>query len=344
MRFVAALDTVIFGVSYSQGQEVDTTGWTRKMLLQFLGNGIIQAAHLTAGAIADRLVFQGDGVSYTVNGEGQVVVDIDPPPPAYDDLEDVDMSGRVNGQVPVWNATSGLWRPGNAGGGAPMILLEAGGSVPNGTPPGALIFEKAPAPTVWDFRLGSLPSGWAKQGAPTETFSGAGMVTTCPAAAGYHIAGLTLSAEYSVEVVITAQSTVSSVMFGPRLLTAAGAGLAASWYHSPSAVLLEGVGGHTYNGSFQQVGVGPPVYPTRLRVRKSGTSFFASYSSDSGATWSADSPALISAAVIDRIGFGSILGAVTATIQQVIYRPGTVSTNTGRAKGWWDGTTLQPLA
>lgn len=120
MRFVAALDTIIFGVEYQQGAEVDTTGWTRKMLLQFLQLGIIQAAYLTAGAISDRIIFQGDGVTTTVNGEGKIVVDIDPqapPVPDYADLGDVDMTGLDDGDVPVWDASPGVWRPGTPAGG-----------------------------------------------------------------------------------------------------------------------------------------------------------------------------------------------------------------------------------
>lgn len=41
MRFFATLDTVIYEVPYTQGDEVDTTGWARPQLLQFLSLGLM---------------------------------------------------------------------------------------------------------------------------------------------------------------------------------------------------------------------------------------------------------------------------------------------------------------
>ena len=41
MRFIAPIDTVIYGTTYHAGDEVDAVGWTRKQLLQFLGSGLI---------------------------------------------------------------------------------------------------------------------------------------------------------------------------------------------------------------------------------------------------------------------------------------------------------------
>jgi hypothetical protein len=343
MRFVAALDTIIFGVPYAQGAEVDTAGWTRRMLLQFLGNGIIQAAHITAGTITDRLVFEGDGVSYDVNGEGQVVVTIDPSVPDLDDLADVDMTGKADGDAVVWDAADSLWKPGGAGGGAKVILLENGASVDPGTPAGALVFEKALAPTVYDFRLGSLPAGWAKIGAPTETFSGAGMATSCGASQGYYIDLGTMPQEFCVDLVIATQTSVTSIMFGPRATSSANTGIGANWYSSPSALVEITITSGAYASSFVQTGVGPPTYPTRIRLRRQAQAFYSSYSTDGGVTWSPETPALSSAASISRIGVGSALGAASATVQQVIYRPGTNPLTGGRAKGWWNGTALQPL-
>lgn len=121
MRFVAALNTWIYGVYYLQGAEVDTTGWTRKMLLQFLGNGIIQASYLSAGALTDKLEVTGNGVETEVNGEGQVIVTVDP---SFDELSDVDMTGRTDGQVPVWSESAQLWLPGDAGEGTPLVAED----------------------------------------------------------------------------------------------------------------------------------------------------------------------------------------------------------------------------
>lgn len=118
MRFVAALDTVIFGVFYAQGAEVNTVGWTRKMLLQFLELGIIQAAYLTTGSISDRLEFNGNGVTTEIVGNKIVVTidpDIDLPPISFADLVDVDMTGLADGNVPVWDEDDSTWRAGTSG-------------------------------------------------------------------------------------------------------------------------------------------------------------------------------------------------------------------------------------
>lgn len=157
MRFVAALNTYIFGVYYEQGAEVDTTGWTRKMLLQFLELGIIQAAYLTTGAISDRLEFNGDGVTTEIVG-GKIVVTIDPefelPPINYAGLADVDMSGLTDGQIPAWDADDNVWRPINppAGGGGGGSVSDPRWNVPAGWT------------SVDEFDDGSLHAAWTLAG------------------------------------------------------------------------------------------------------------------------------------------------------------------------------------
>lgn len=349
MRFVAALNTWIYGVYYLQGAEVDTSWWTRKMLLQFLGNGIIQASYITAGAITDQLEFVGDGVTTEVDDDGKVVVTIDPPTPAapdFADLNDVDFTGLSDGHVPVYDATSGLWKPetpSGGGGGSNVLLLANGASVPGGTAAGTLVFEKAVPATTWDFTAGSLPSGWVKQGTPTESFSGAGMACTCTTGQGYYVPGLTLLTNFVLELWVVTQTSVSSIMFGPRIHDNTGAGASAFWYSAPSAFLTGSIAGHTYSGSFTQIGNGPPTYPTRMRIRKSGGSYYSQFSADSGVNWSPETPAVASAATPTRIGFGSQTGTANATVARVILRPGFTGGLSGRAKGWWDGTTLQDL-
>lgn len=41
MRYRASIDTVLFGVAYTAGQEVDVSTWNRKQMLQMLGLGLI---------------------------------------------------------------------------------------------------------------------------------------------------------------------------------------------------------------------------------------------------------------------------------------------------------------
>lgn len=113
MRFIAAIDTRIYGVAYAQGGEVDTSAWTRKQMLQFLGNGLIQASQITAGAIQDALTFTGGDVTTTVDAQGKLVVTIETQPKSIDWLTDVDTTTDplLDGQVLVWDEIDALWKP-----------------------------------------------------------------------------------------------------------------------------------------------------------------------------------------------------------------------------------------
>ena len=42
MRFIAAINTRIYGRSYAQGAEIDITGWSRKQMLQFLNRAVLR--------------------------------------------------------------------------------------------------------------------------------------------------------------------------------------------------------------------------------------------------------------------------------------------------------------
>ena len=226
----------------------------------------------------------------------------------------------------------------------PVALLEPGATVPpSGTPVGAVCFEKAAAVTTWDFTLGVLPAGWTTHGSASQTFSGSGMAGTFGAAGGWHIDGLTLPASFTLELWLLSQASFSSVMFGPQISDASGNGGMSSWYNAPNTILVEGMAAYAYNSSYQ-MGVGTPAFPVRLRVRKSGTSYFGSYSLDGGGSWSAETVAVTHAAVVTRLGIGSCLGASSAVIQRAILRPGGAVASPGLAKGWWDGAAVQPLA
>lgn len=80
MKFIASIDTVIYGRAYSQGAEVDISEWSRKQLLQCLDTGVIQGGSITASSASDSLVFSGPGVSTVVNADGNVTVIIEPIP------------------------------------------------------------------------------------------------------------------------------------------------------------------------------------------------------------------------------------------------------------------------
>lgn len=264
-------------------------------------------------------------------------------PENVSELNDVDGSvAPADGDVLTFD--DGLWTPqppSGGGGGGGVLLLENGASVPGGTAVGTVVFEKAAPQITWDFKTGSLPAGWVKVSTPTETFSGAGMATTCAAGRGYRVP-LAVSSKFTLELHLLTQASVTSIMFGPRAHDGGGGGAQASWYNAPNAMLTLGMNGYTYAGSYSQAGAGPPVYPTWIRLHRDGTSWRSSYSGDSGSTWSSPSPAITRSDVINNVGFGSILGTANATVQELIYTPeGAIG---GGAKGWWDGSQLQGFA
>ena len=78
MRFIAALDTTIYGRAYAQGAAVDTSEWSRKQLLQFLNNGIIAPADITTedlnAALADTTLDQIGDVDTSGAQEGSALV------------------------------------------------------------------------------------------------------------------------------------------------------------------------------------------------------------------------------------------------------------------------------
>lgn len=86
MRFVAAINTPMYGVPYTQGQLVDVSAWTRKQILQFLDKGLIAPADVSGAALADALA--------TVNLE---------------DLGNVN-DGATTGQILI-KQSDGSWAP-----------------------------------------------------------------------------------------------------------------------------------------------------------------------------------------------------------------------------------------
>lgn len=57
MRFIAPLDTVIYGVAYAKGAEVDTLSWNRAQFVQMLGTGMIALNTGADVAIMDAIAY-----------------------------------------------------------------------------------------------------------------------------------------------------------------------------------------------------------------------------------------------------------------------------------------------
>lgn len=117
MKFIASINTVIYGDSYVQGQEIDLTGWTRKQILQFLGNGLISPMQITSGDLATALAVDG-GLTTIINEiTDQTTITLDPQ--AIDWLTDVDTVAvpPTDGQTLTYVASSGLWVPVTPAGG-----------------------------------------------------------------------------------------------------------------------------------------------------------------------------------------------------------------------------------
>lgn len=110
MRFIAALDTTIYGRAYAQGAPVDVSTWKRPQLLQFLNNGIISPADITTESLNDAL---GDA--------------------SLGQLGDVDLTGLAIGDSLVWDGDS--WVVAGPGDTAAAVYDQAapGLHTPNGT-------------------------------------------------------------------------------------------------------------------------------------------------------------------------------------------------------------------
>ncbi|HMM95410.1 WD40 repeat domain-containing protein [Phycicoccus sp.] len=294
----------------------------------------------TTGATSGQVLgYDGTGwgpVDQTGGGGGATSID---------DLTDVDTTTDVPsvGNTLVWDGTN--WVPGTPSGGTGIILLDSGDSVPGGTAIGTIVYEKAPPSTVWDFTLGSLPSGWAKQGSVSESYSGAGLSGAFAPGDAFYLP-MTPATEFFLDLYVEVDSNTSSALVGPHVTSSTGVGVGATWYGTPSGVLAVGMTDYsTYGGSFTVTNM-TPLVPSILRLHGSGGNWKASASTDGGVTYSPETPVLAWGFTHERIGFGSCYGTSTLTVSKVVYTPGSVGpgANSGRAKGWWDGSALQPLA
>lgn len=132
MRFIAALDTSIYGVAYLQGAPVDTTGWTRRMMLQFLDNGIIAPADISREMLSQVTLDEIGDVDatdpvdgYTLRWDTETSTWVAGPASdvnTLDELEDVDLTYAApdSGDVLTYDAAAGQWHalPGGGGGGS----------------------------------------------------------------------------------------------------------------------------------------------------------------------------------------------------------------------------------
>lgn len=135
MRFIASLDTRIYGVPYAQGALVDTTGWARKQLLQFLASGIIAPADLNSESVGDVKITDLAEMSDLppVPGYALVWSGVDWGPRVavsnLKSLTDVDLQTDppTDGQTLVYDAVNDIWVPGTVsggGGGGTGILVN----------------------------------------------------------------------------------------------------------------------------------------------------------------------------------------------------------------------------
>jgi hypothetical protein len=111
MRFIAAIDTVIYGRRYAQGSDIDITGWTRRQILQFLDKGLMQASQVTAGMILEAMVFEGADVTSFSDANGKLHIVMETTPRDLDWLLDVDSSMAEDGMVLGYDSRSSTWTP-----------------------------------------------------------------------------------------------------------------------------------------------------------------------------------------------------------------------------------------
>ena len=226
---------------------------------------------------------------------------------------------------------------------AGVLLIDYGASVPAGTPVGTIVFQKGQSATTttWDFRnLSALPSGWVRRGVSSETFDAEGMTATYAAGQGHQIVvGDAVDCTLIAKLI---SGPTSGAMVGPIIASPAGVGAQATWYNNPVGCLVAKSSSWTY-GSLSSVVSTTPYYPTWLRVRKSSTSWYSSYSAD-GVGWSDETSAIpVDPGSINYVSLGSIFGSATVKVEQISFTLGQ-ALNTGKAQGWWDGSAIQPIA
>lgn len=106
MRYVTTMDGDIFGVYYVAGDEVDTTNWTRKLLLEGLAVGVITSTDVSPTALIEMLKTRGKSIKLETTPTTVTIVIT----PTMSDLADVDLSaGLGEGKTLAYSATKNRW-------------------------------------------------------------------------------------------------------------------------------------------------------------------------------------------------------------------------------------------
>lgn len=308
------------------GSSLPPAGSTGQVLTKDSGADGDATWHTPAAAgLADPMTTKGDIIARSASAPARIAVGTDGQVLTAD-------STAINGVK--WAAPLG-------GGAVAAIVLNNTDVVPGALAglPAGVVYKKVPAPITYDFRLGSLPTGWVNQGSPSTSFSGAGMSITYTSGQGVKFASGAPAGDFSIEAGITSLTAASS-MFGPSITNTSGTGWGGTWYTAPTGLLGISLSAWGYGGSFVNDG-GSYATNSRIRVRKSGSIIYVSYSFNGGATWSTEAVATSGLGSVDTLGLiCSFGGTQTAVVTDVVVRSGG---NIGHALGYWDGSNLQDL-
>lgn len=249
-------------------------------------------------------------------------------------LHQLAKSAAADGDIATWDDAAGLWVPAPVNtGGVPVggttgqVLTKQSGTdydvdwaTPAGGGGGGSTFPLDPATlhgTYGDHFTGTgLDAKWTRVGyvSGDETYQVAAtymQVQTARGAGNYYYQAAP-AGDFSIVMGLSVQQQ-SGVMFGPLILTAAGAGVCAAAYSGSDGYYALGVTSVAYNSSATVVvGNSYSAYSSGgrawIRLRKSGTSYRTAISFN-GQFWQRETAALTSAITPARIGFGSILNA-----------------------------------
>lgn len=128
-------------------------------------------------------------------------------------------------------------------------------------------------------------------------------------------------------VALMERTTQAGSFIGPAVVDDVGTGIMSTFYHNPAGLITVLLATYTYAGSGNFNGplagsASMPAGAHAIRLRKQGTNYYSSYSTDYGATWSAEvTPWAGTSIVPTRMGFGCSLGAEN-NVQFLEFYPG----------------------
>lgn len=224
---------------------------------------------------------------------------------ALDDLSDVDTTGLSDGDVLTYNSTSGLWVPaaptGGGGGGSSSAYRPLLGTLH--------------ATYGDDFTAATLDAKWSRGGnalSSQESFqvdpAPTWMRWTRTSTAGGYLYQTAPAGDFAVVIRCTQLSPTASMM-GPLIADSSGNGVACIAYTTPTGYYAAGITAAAYNSTSTTKKTDGNVWTDGLsmwmRLRKSGTDYFATISLD-GEKWHPETTAKSFATTPTRIGFGHI--------------------------------------